>query len=1217
MKSYFSLRFSIPALLFLSFTIASLGDHYYYLPHYENEAEQEGIDQARQLMIQLQSSINIMFRRSDTEGIRIQLSSLGASPDTLRAAIIDENGVIILSHRKEDVGNSIVKSASSLINNKILDDFLLLKNGITQLTEGEDSVLSVYPVTLNQLSNAVRELRTGFLIYEKNITLDKQIKIYYANHHLILHITVMSGFAFALWGFLYFLITRRVDNLLGLTSKISDGAISEHKSLEGNDEFSLIEKALVKMSKNLGDKQRHLTESENRLRKSQYFSQMGSWEWTIHTGELHWSDNVASNFGLTEKELPDKNDAFMQSVHPDDRDLVAKNMSECINNNTIYDVKHRFIKPDGTIIWIHVTGNVEHDKYGTAIRMLGMVKDITALKDSELVSHQILRELDYQKSAIDKHSIVGVTDSSGKIIYVNDNFIKISGYSRDELIGKTHRVIASDYHPPEFYKDMWETVSSGKTWQSEVCDKKKNGDLYWLNTTIIPHFNEQGELDRYSAIRTDITDEVNARQTIAEEQKRLKVINDIQSGCLVGNTPGVIFNQLLETLLTMTESEFGFIGEVETSVENKASIKAIAISNTPWNYESQALYDRSHESGIIFNNLDTLSGHVITTGQAVISNDPHNDHRSSGLPDGHPDLNAFLGVPLYAGSQLIGLACVANRRNGYDEIFLEKLKPLFTTCSQAIAVYRTEESRRRIAIDLSRFKSTLDHSMDCIFIFDPVTLNFLYVNEGATQQIGYTHDELINLTPVDISPNYDENEFRSLLASLISGPQHSITFETKHQHLDGHNIPVEIFLQYVDVVNEPPRFVISSRDISEKQQLQNKLEQAQKMEAIGQLTGGIAHDFNNILTSIIGFTNLSLQRLVRDDQTELREYLKEVAIAGERARDIVSQLLAFSRTTESNAVQMDVSPIITESIKLLTATLPTSIVLTSKIDSDIPLIKMAPVQLQQAIMNICINARDSIENKGNIEILARHTHIDSNVDELHNTQLSCDTCLDTISPGNYLEILISDTGSGMSENTKKRIFEPFYTTKDIGKGTGMGLSMVHGIIHSNSGHIRVITQPGIGTTFKLFFPAIDETVQDDVENNIEKSTHLTSYDLKGSRILIVDDEKSVAKFIGGLLTSVNADVTILNNSLAAWDLFKQDPTAFDLLITDQTMPHLTGVELSTRVISLRPQLPIIMTSGYSENINEATALKMGISGFLHKPIDNTVLINTVIQSLPN
>jgi len=406
--------------------------------------------------------------------------------------------------------------------------------------------------------------------------------------------------------------------------------------------------------------------------------------------------------------------------------------------------------------------------------------------------------------------------------------------------------------------------------------------------------------------------------------------------------------------------------------------------------------------------------------------------------------------------------------------------------------------------------------------------------------------------------------------------------------------------------------IMTLRSHKERHQLNRQLQQAQKMEAIGQLTGGIAHDFNNILASILGFTSLALQRFVRDDQAELREYLNEVTQAGERARDLVSQLLAFSRTSSNNASLLQIPPVIKEVTKLLQATLPSSIELSGQIDADVPAVMMDMVQLQQVLMNMCINARDAIGDKGHIEIRVRRVYSNSDHSNGPNDILLrhiCDACHNEIEAADYIELSVQDTGSGISDDKLNQIFEPFFTTKEVGKGTGMGLSMVHGIIHQHGGHILVDTQSGVGTTFRLLLP-----VAEDVPNHkpdIKLETSIITEGLNNARILIVDDEESVARFIGDLLESRDGRVTVMTNSQAALDLFNQNPTEFDLIITDQTMPGLTGVELAQEILALRPEQPVMLCTGYSEHVDEEKAKALGIRGYLNKPMEVNTLLNMV------
>ena len=406
----------------------------------------------------------------------------------------------------------------------------------------------------------------------------------------------------------------------------------------------------------------------------------------------------------------------------------------------------------------------------------------------------------------------------------------------------------------------------------------------------------------------------------------------------------------------------------------------------------------------------------------------------------------------------------------------------------------------------------------------------------------------------------------------------------------------------------------------EKEKLEQQLHQAQKMEVIGQLTGGIAHDFNNILASILGFTGLAQQRFVGDDQPELREYLDEVTHAGERARDLVNQLLAFSRTSNSKVSQLPLPPMIKEVTRLLQATLPSSIQLSSQIDADVPPVMMDPVQLQQVLMNMCINARDAIGDKGRINIHVRCVQVINN--DQYTTQTApkgvlvhniCDACHKEIEEGDYVELSVQDTGVGISSDSLKRIFEPFFTTKDMGKGTGMGLSMVHGIIHQHGGHILMNTHPGIGTTFRLLLPVgEDELIH---KTDIKLEADVIAEGLNDARILIVDDEESIARFIGDLLESHGGKVTVMTDSQAALDVFSQQPTAFDLIITDQTMPKLTGVELAQKALAQRPELPVILCTGYSDQVDGEKASALGIRYYITKPMEIKTLYNMVVQSL--
>ena len=387
---------------------------------------------------------------------------------------------------------------------------------------------------------------------------------------------------------------------------------------------------------------------------------------------------------------------------------------------------------------------------------------------------------------------------------------------------------------------------------------------------------------------------------------------------------------------------------------------------------------------------------------------------------------------------------------------------------------------------------------------------------------------------------------------------------------------------------------------AEREQLHQQLLQARKMEAIGQLTGGIAHDFNNILASIMGYTELALLRFAQTKEGKLFDYLTEVHRAGGRARDLVGQMMAFSRRDFGSPRMLDARPLVTEIVKMLGSTFPSTIQVNTEFEEKLPMILMDPVQLQQVVMNLCINARDAMNGKGQLTIRGRNLTVKSG---------KCTSCHTDVT-GEFLELVIEDNGSGMDQALLDKIFDPFFTTKEVGSGTGMGLSVVHGIVHEHKGHIQLQTVPGRGTVFRLLLPAqVGETKTiERIKAECNMSEHIGH-----GRILVVDDESSLANYFTELLSEQGFQVKAFTDAKAALSHFETDPSAVDLVITDQTMPNLTGSELATQMLALRPNLPVILCTGYSAQIDESSAKKLNIRSYFRKPVEANALLAAVKQ----
>jgi len=396
--------------------------------------------------------------------------------------------------------------------------------------------------------------------------------------------------------------------------------------------------------------------------------------------------------------------------------------------------------------------------------------------------------------------------------------------------------------------------------------------------------------------------------------------------------------------------------------------------------------------------------------------------------------------------------------------------------------------------------------------------------------------------------------------------------------------------------------IVLVRDITDRKQLKQQLQQAQKMEALGQLTGGIAHDFNNILAAILGYSNLALERCVSDPSDKLARYLGEVISASERARDLIAKMLAYSRTSSGAvSVPVDIVAEVEKAAAMLSFAIPAGIEVVTRIEPSLPSVRIDPIEIQQVLINLAVNSRDAIGEQGRIDITLKRAGIN------HKVCAVCHTIID----GDYVVLEVKDTGNGIPAHIQQRIFDPFFTTKEVGKGSGLGLSMVQGVVTKNNGHVLIESSYEQGTCFRLLFPFVDMETITPTTPLVKPAASMN----KRWRIWIVEDQESLAAYYLELLQGQGYLVSVFTDPVDARHAFQLDPDSVDLILTDQTMPYLSGAELAGAMLAIRPKLPVILITGYSEKTDTDKALNMGIRCFLNKPVDGNKLLEILAREL--
>ena len=802
------------------------------------------------------------------------------------------------------------------------------------------------------------------------------------------------------------------------------------------------------------------------------------------------------------------------------------------------EIVNRFRNGD-YLVRADVTGQGELTELSEAFNAMAdeVLRNITERQKSEEATRE---NEEFLNSVVENiPNMIFVKDARElKFVRFNKAGEELLGYQREDLYGKNDY----DFFPHEqaelFTKKDLVVLNSKKLADipEETIDTRHQGKRI-LHTKKIPIVDAQGDPKYLLGISEDITESKQAEEQIKAHQDFLQNALDALTHPFY-----VIDAHDYTIILSNKASHFG---------EYREGTKCFQLTHD----RKEPCTGEDHPCSLL---------EVKRTKQPVVVEHIHTDQAGKKI---NVEIHAY---PIFDS-------------NG-------ELSQVIEYCLDISERKRGEEERRRLV-------TAIEQGIDSVVITDKDGM-IQYVNPGFEKVTGYSKEEAIGQNPRILqSGKQDALFYQEMWKTLTSGKAwrgHLIN-KKKNGTLFEEEVSITPVLNEAgEIIN----YVAVKRDVTGQMQLEEQLRQAQKMEAIGTLAGGIAHDFNNILAPILGYSELALARISPSDP--LAADLQQVITAAGRAKDLVQQILAFSRQAPQERKPFQPQLVVKEALKLLRASLPSTIEIREEIPAECGALLADPTQFHQIIMNLCTNAYHAMRETGGVlGVKLQKITIDDN-----SRVPSVD-----LARGDYVVLEISDTGCGMEHKTLAHIFDPYFTTKGKGEGTGLGLSVVHGIVKSYQGHITVYSEPGKGTRFHVYLPRIAEApslAEADRSKTIPTGTE---------RLLVVDDETVIITMLKVILQGLGYQVTSSSNSLEALALINQDPMAFDLLITDMTMPHLTGFELAHKALALRPDLPIILCTGFSDLINKEQAQALGIRAYLTKPVSTQELGQTVRKVL--
>lgn len=889
---------------------------------------------------------------------------------------------------------------------------------------------------------------------------------------------------------------------------------------------------------------------------------------------LYESPSVERVLGYRPEEMVGRHAADF--VHPEDVKLVAEAYAEFRDRPgavTILDVRVRH--KSGNWRWMASisTNRLHAPEIGAIVVNFHDITDHKRieqkLKETEQNLRQIIDAIPYP---------IFCKDQNGRLIFANPRFTELIGLPPGDMIGRPQsQWIPRDDYADAYLADDREVIASGV---SKVIPEEpfidRDGEMHIFRTTKSPFMVAGTEDPAILGISVEMTELKRAEQRLRAQLGCASVLAGAHS--LDEAAP-----QLLEAACRALDWEFGALwlveeGDAEAVLQCRAVWQSPGISDDEFAALSKQL---------TFKRGKGLPGHIWETGAPYWQDDISTAHKAKRYDASlRAGLHAGFAVPVQFGGKLLGvLEFFSSRIQEPDRDLIATITAIGTQIAQFIDRDRTEEA---LQTSEARYRTIVETTHEGIWTID-AQLNTTFTNHRMAEMLGENPEGMLGRSLLDFVSPQDAETFGADIERMREGSPEQR--ECRLRRRDGSTVWVLLSASPLhDDEGGMTGMLLIAADITERRALEEQFRQAQKMEAIGRLAGGVAHDFNNLLTIISGYSELLLGRLPAQDP--LTRLVMEIKRAGERAAGLTRQLLAFSRKSVLEPKLVDLNGVISESAGMIRRLVGEDVEFRTTLEPRLGRVRVDPGQMDQVILNLVINSRDAMPQGGRLTLETQNIELDVSYAQMRPE----------IKPGQYVMIAVSDTGTGMSEEIKARIFEPFFTTKTKGKGTGLGLATVYGIVKQSGGHINVYSEPDQGTTFKIYLPRVAGAVavkMYDRTTTPSRSGHET--------VLLVEDEEALRAFARQVLQSAGYTVLEAGNGPEALALVEEYHGHIHLLVTDVVMPQMSGRQLAERLLATRFGLKVLYISGYTDDAVVRHGVLQAEVSFLQKPFSPAAL----------